>query len=116
MEELESSERRQFPRVKHSEAVQYQSKDLTLQGGSLASDISEGGIRLNVNGFIPLHTELALSIQLTTEKIVECLARVVWVEKVPYAERYQAGLRFDGTATTFESQRAIQGFLQASPF
>ena len=113
MEDLGLQERRQFKRFRHSEAVQYRPKDSYDVLGSLSQDISQGGLRITIPGFIPLNTEVMLSIQLATEQVVECLGKVVWVEKLPYSERYQAGLRFEDNDTIVNSRRSIEKFLEA---
>ena len=115
VEDVGVQERRQFKRVKLSEPVQYHPKDSLNISGSLSRDISEGGLRLTTSEFIPLDTELALSIQLSAEEVIDCLGKVVWVEQLPHTERYQAGLKFEETDTSFDSKHILQKFLQSSP-
>ena len=88
------SERRVFPRVSFSGPVEFQTRGPALPGGCLPRDISQGGIRVNLNTFVPLNAELDLQIHLGLEKVAPCSGRVVWIRKVPFSERYQAGLKF----------------------
>ena len=111
MQEFSESERRIFRRIRFKEPVQFQFKDQIEAGGSVSSDLSEGGIRLMLFKFIPLNTELTLQVHLTSQKVLECHGRVVWIEKIQHAEAYQAGLEFRGTDSIFDSKREIQKFL-----
>ena len=63
MEKMESLERRNFNRLRLAQPVQCQLKDWEEQRGALSCDISQGGIRLNIPVFIPLHEEVVLKIQ-----------------------------------------------------
>jgi hypothetical protein len=87
-------ERRSFPRLRHAEAVQFQFKNPRYFGGCLSCDLSEGGARLRLNDFIPLNTQLILQIRLAAERVVDCVGRVVWVQKERYGDSYQVGLEF----------------------
>lgn len=62
----------------------------------MSCDLSEGGVRLAMNDFVPLGAELILQIHLAAEKVIDDVARVVWVRKIPSAERYEVGLEFSG--------------------
>ncbi len=95
MNENNVRERRQFSRIRLDEPVRYQLKDPTQFGGCLSCDIGAGGIRISVNDFIPLNTELALQVHLSSKRVVDRKGRVVWVEKFRFADRYQAGVEFD---------------------
>jgi len=95
MNEGDGKERRQFNRVMLDEPVRYQLKDPAQFGGCISCDIGKGGIRININDFIPLNTELALEVQLSSEQIVDRRGKVVWVEKLRFSDRYQAGIEFE---------------------
>ena len=104
-------EKRQHQRIKFAEPVQFYSKDHFLTGGTLACDLSETGIRINVNEFIPVGKELILNINLGIEEIAECMGLVVWVSKLAYNERYQVGVEFLPTTSSLESKSRIQEFV-----
>lgn len=86
-------EKRRFKRMMFREPVQLRLGESQASAG-LSSDISEGGIRLNISHFIPLHAELSISMHFFNQRRMECLAKVVWVRQLPYSERYQVGLQF----------------------
>ena len=111
MEENSAEDMRKFRRMAHCESVGYQFIDPSQFGGCVAQDLSEGGIRIRINDFVPLNTELALKIRLAGEEIVECTGRVVWVEKSRFGESYQAGLDFSDDEAALINQKKIYGFL-----
>ena len=106
-------ERRQFHRVYRAQAVRFQLKDPSQFGGCLSCDLSQGGIRVQLNEFVPLGTEMTLQIQLSDESVVDCPCRVAWVEKNRFGDRYQAGLEFSQGESILNSQRKIHGFLSS---
>ena len=111
LEEYNESEKRNFHRFHRTRPVRYQLKDPNRFGGSLSCDLGEGGIRVHLGDFIPVNTELTLSIQLADESIVDCPCRVAWVEKNRFGDRYQAGLEFVEADSILDSRRKIHGFL-----
>ncbi len=106
-------EKRLFRRVSCGQPVHFQSKDPAQFGGCLSRDLSEGGIQINLNDFIPLGTELNLQIQLAPERAVECVGRVVWVRGLPLMDRYQAGLEFLQGGFLWDSKKEIRGLVQS---
>ena len=98
---------RKFVRVPYKEAVQFQTKDQRVFGGCLSQDLSEGGIRVNFNEFVPLDTELMLQVKLNTGELAETMGKVVWVSKLPHTEKYQLGLQFEKLEASPASQRLI---------
>ncbi len=106
------NERRQFKRVGHSEAVEFQYKSDFMGNGSLSCDLSESGIRLTVNDFVALGTEMFLQIRLGAENFVSCNGRVVWVRQLPHSERYQLGVEFMDTSSVMESRGRIRRLVE----
>lgn len=115
MEKVESSERRNFNRIRLAQPVQLSLKDWEEQKGALSCDLSEGGLRLNVNIFLPLHAEVLLKIQLSHEQVIECRAQVAWIQRIPFTERYQVGLEFIQDKSFIYAQKQIQKCLQLVP-
>lgn len=113
MEEYPKEEKRRFPRVTFKQPVQFQLKDPLQTGGSLSFDLSEGGIRIRLNDFIPLMAEVSLQIQLSIEQIVDCAGRVVWVRKVPFSDSYHAGLEFAATESLEGVREKIRQWIHA---
>lgn len=111
MEHTNVQEKRQFRRINHSEPVQFQFLDPRIAGGCVAKDLSEGGIRIRLNRFVPLKEDLTLVIHLADQNIVECTGRVVWVEKSRFGEYYEAGLMFSEDDARLINQEKICGFI-----
>ena len=87
--------KRQYARKEFREAIGYQSGFDAPTHGSLAGDISEGGVRIRVQEFIPLRTVLALKVHLNNpSRTVPVKGQVVWVREVPQSEVYDIGIRF----------------------
>ncbi|OGX08873.1 MAG: hypothetical protein A2Y03_10845 [Omnitrophica WOR_2 bacterium GWF2_38_59] len=103
-------EKRSFQRVACRNVVKFKIKDSLESGGCLARDISDGGIKINLNEFVPLHSEVNLEVQLATQRIVDCVARIVWIEKMPFMDRYQAGLEFDNNRLEQDVKIKIHGY------
>lgn len=89
------TEKRKFRRIRFSDAVHYHMKEESGFGGCLACDIGEGGMMVNFNDFVPVNSEMTLQLRLpSVEKIVDVTARVAWLQKLPYSDRYHIGLVF----------------------
>lgn len=114
MEDYPTIQRRATKRIKISEPVRFQFKDPELFGACLSCDVSEGGIKMNLNRFIPLQEELDLSIKLKDDKNIGCRAKVIWIERFRFSERYRAGLQFIPTGDYFESKQAISELVRIS--
>jgi len=112
MEEDSAEDKRQFDRKDHREPVQFHQADHDeSESGSVAKNLSPGGIQIRLNDFVPLGTELTLTIHLADEKIIECVGRVVRIERARYGEYYMAGLEFAEDDSVAMNQKKIFGFL-----
>lgn len=88
------NEKRQFARVKNSLPIYYESIVTGSHGNGLTCDLSENGVRISVEEFIPVATLMSLKISLKPDTLVELNAHVRWSQRVAYSSRYQLGLRF----------------------
>ncbi len=113
LEEQNQSERRQFQRFPHAEAVRFQFKDPSQFGNGLSCDLSGGGIRVRLSNFVPLGAKLALKIYLSDRCIVDCTSHVAWVEKDRFGEHFQVGLEFEENGATLGSQKKIHELLSS---
>ena len=104
---MNSDEKRQTKRFSLREPVQYQLEETGPYSGAMARDISETGLKMRVNQFIPLGTELILHIQLSTQKTIDCMGRVVWVQKIPHMENYQAGVQLTDSDGQFSLRQVF---------
>lgn len=97
--------KRQFPRFSFNEPVGYQRGGRSSFEGSVAEDISQTGLKLSVNEFIPLNTVLDLQIQLPGQmNLVPARAKVVWVKEVPHRDdAWEVGLQLIGSESFSEA-------------
>ena len=90
-------EKRRYPRVESNLPLQYKNiKKLSgVSMGSLASNISAGGIRFKTNEFISLACRLVVEINLPTiPKPIKAISKVAWIRKLPVGEQYELGIQF----------------------
>jgi c-di-GMP-binding flagellar brake protein YcgR len=88
-------DKRQYPRFDFKEAVRYQMTEQEPAFGSLAEDISEGGVRIRVHEFVPLRTIVYLKIHMTNPvRVVPVKGQVVWIKEVPHSDCYEVGIHF----------------------
>ncbi len=105
--------RRIYERIPYHEAVGVQ-KGENPPSGSVAKDLSLGGVQINVGDFIPLNTVVNLQIHLTNPaRTVPIKGRVAWVREVPQSERYDVGIEF---LPDKDSTAAIQHYISSRRF
>ncbi|MFC1703398.1 PilZ domain-containing protein [Candidatus Omnitrophota bacterium] len=89
------SDRRRFAREDVHVPVRYEIKASKQFGATLTKDISEGGIKMTLERFLPLHTEVKLNINLEEiATLVHALGSIAWLRQIPYSDRYQLGIKF----------------------
>jgi Tfp pilus assembly protein PilZ len=90
-----NKDKRSSMRKMVSASVRYEMKSTREFGSALACDISEGGLRLNFNKFIPSNTDFLLQLNLpSAAKIINAVGKVMWAQRIPHSERYQLGISF----------------------
>jgi len=99
--------KRQFPRFRIDEPAMYQRYQDAPAVGSVAADISLGGVKLNVNEFIALNTVLNVNLHLPGQvQVVPARAVVVWVRERPYRDDcWEIGLQLLGDSLTSSTIR-----------
>lgn len=108
------SDRREFRRVRYAEPVGFTVPRLVgAAGGGLSGDLSPGGLRLNVAEFIAAGTELTVQFRLDDGQAVECQARVAWVEKQRFSDRYYVGLTFLPLDSAAQIRKHINRFVDS---
>lgn len=109
------SERRRFKRINLDTSVRYKFKHSNEFGSNLTRDISEGGLRLTVDKFVPINTDFIIELGLDKfSNLISAVGKVVWAKKLAHSENYQLGLEFqemhDGyrkTITDYVKSRRI---------
>jgi c-di-GMP-binding flagellar brake protein YcgR len=104
-------ERRAYRRIRYTEPVEFERHDPSILIGSVATDISEGGLRLNIPDFIPLHAEVNVQVSLKDKGFVNCPAKVMWLEKHPYSDRYFVGVKFVDENYRADDRQKVRSFV-----
>lgn len=105
-------EQRRFPRVALNSEVKFQIRQSNKFGLTCCRDISEGGVRILTEEFIPLGTTMKLEIILKNAlKCIDAIAEVVWLQRMLHSERYQMGLRFREIADAYRND--VHEFVEA---
>ncbi len=106
-------ERRKWQRREFRGPIQYRKGDSEALKGSVAYDISEGGLKFHSEDFIALHTPLNIQMAINSEKIIQLYGQVVWIQMMPHAESYQVGYEFADSDEILQAKRVIQQYVQA---
>ncbi len=107
-------EKRRHSRISYREAVQYHFGETGECGGSLAQDISETGLRFQLDHFVPSNSQIALDIPLghtMGSNVITIHGRVAWVQQIRYSDRYQVGLEFSPSDLEVNHQEKFSQYL-----
>ncbi len=114
---IPTEEQRKSPRISFRESVSFhQMKDPRRFGGCLSLDLSEGGIRVYFDQFLPIGSLLNVQLQLGDKHIVDLTGRVAWVVQVPHSERYQLGLEFIEPGPVADARSQLRNYFQSRRF
>lgn len=90
-----NTNRRQFPRFSFDHPVSCRTSMMSEASGALSRDISSGGIRMTVNEFMPIGSQLEMAIFLPAlGREVQIKGRVAWIRENSYSERFDIGVSF----------------------
>ncbi len=107
------AERRRLPRLNFTEPVQYRSlfKPHETYSGSLARDLSAGGVRIIHYAGLAKESRVILLIDLPgTRRSIRLIARVAWNRERPLTSGYETGLQF--IEITPEDRDSIAGSVE----
>ena len=107
------AERRQLPRLTFTEPLQFRRllKPQEIYTGSLARDLSAGGVRLR--GSKPLAKEDRFVVLLSlpgSDRQIRVISRVAWNAERPFGSGYETGLQFIQIMP--EAKNSIAGFVE----
>ncbi len=109
------SERRKFKRTELDVPVRYKFKNSKEFGSTLSRDISEGGVRLSVDKFVPVNTDVVLELGLgKLSNMINAVAKVAWTNFIPFSDRYQLGLEF--YEINCQNQKDISDYVNSRRF
>ncbi len=102
--------RRSVPRVSFREPVSFRFSEEEEAGGCLSQDLSEKGLKINLNHFVRPQTSLSLNFRLReASDLMTMNGRVAWAHRIPFSDRYQVGIEFRNTND--HSQQNIRQFV-----
>ena len=107
-------EKRRYSRLSYKEAVQYSLGETGKCGGSVAQDISETGLRLQLEYFVPINARITLEIPLGHTKVAKVMTiqgRVAWVQRIRHSDRYQVGLEFNQSELEIKLKEEFSQYL-----
>jgi Tfp pilus assembly protein PilZ len=106
-------ERRRQPRLNFTEPIQFRDllKASALFYGSLARDLSAGGLRIRSYTPMAKGDRLLLLLEIPDfQRVVRAIAQVVWQSQRPFDSGYETGLQFIEVAP--EDRDSIAGFVE----
>lgn len=86
-------EKRFFPRVKCRAALRYQIRGSSLFNNTISEDICSAGVGFIADAFIAPSNNIGLQINVLS-RVLNPIARVMWITPVPRSDRYHLGLKF----------------------
>ncbi len=101
---MEIKEKRKANRIKASLPVTFsQTNDQKSFGRTSTRDISLTGMRINTDSFLTPDTSLIVKLHFPeVSRVIEAMARVVWSQRSPYSDQYQAGMEFSEVNPIFK--------------
>ena len=61
---------------------------------TLTKDLAEGGLRCLSPMPLPVATQLAVEISLSSEELFELRGRTAWLRLIPHSEQFEVGIAF----------------------
>jgi len=105
-------ERRRYKRLPSSLSVQYRDlkKSVELPTGTVARNVSEGGVCFNSKEFISLACRLVVEINLPAlPRPIKAISKVAWIRKLSAGDEYELGNQF--LEMTKEDKSHISNFI-----
>lgn len=102
-------EKRRVNRIKSSLELYYELRPEGRYGNCLTYEISEGGLRMVTDSFMPRLSRVMLRLSLDPHKVIDVVGKVAWAQRVPNSYRYQVGLEF--VEVSPQNRREISGYI-----
>lgn len=109
---LKFEEKRKSPRFKITIPIEYKKlrESPEVMKGSIAKDLSAGGVRFITEEFLALTARLVLDIALPIpQRPVSAVSKIAWIKKLPAGERYEVGNQF--LEMSKEDKNRLSGYL-----
>jgi len=110
------SEQRKTKRVQYQKKVQYQTLNGRELKYSISWDISQKGIKVQLDENIPINSILCLVMKLPNNNNVELKGKVLWTKKLVDKEKYLAGLEIVDAGVLDEAKKQIDKIVTSQDF
>jgi len=93
-------EKRRFRRIDFRKPLEFHTVEYCdgqpnlREVATVSCDLSEAGLRFYARDFLPLGQEMTLSFSLAEDRTFRVPGKVVWTQKIPHGEMFQAGISF----------------------
>lgn len=87
-------ERRKDARLSKGLPFHYELRDQQKYGDGLTRDISEGGLSMISEEYIPQASQMSVRINLAPDHPIEVGGEVRWAWRMPHSYHYEVGLAF----------------------
>ena len=104
------NEKRKVSRLKSSLPIHYDSSAYGKSGATQTHDISECGVSIVCEEFMPRSSRMSLQINLAANKFVGVDGEVKWANRIAHSYWYRVGLEFKDMPQ--EYKRSICEFVQ----
>lgn len=94
MDYMPCEEKRRAFRLKRNLPIHCELRSEGKYVNTLTRDISEGGVKIITDSFIPRLSRMTLCINMADGKLIETNGEVKWMNRIPYSYRYRLGLEF----------------------
>ena len=112
---VKAEEKRRYRRMDSNLPVQYKNLRVSTEFpiGSIARNLSGGGICFKSNKFVSLACRLIVEVSLPTSlKPIKAISKVAWIRKIPSSDQYELGSQF--LEITKEDRANILNFVNQS--
>lgn len=94
----ENTSKRQFRRVDFRGIVSFEFPETAQEIGCVSEDLSEKGLRVNVENFVKPGTPIRIKFRFTPgSRPLVFEGRVAWANKAAVSDRYRLGIEFTGS-------------------
>ncbi|MFP4472247.1 MAG: PilZ domain-containing protein [Candidatus Omnitrophota bacterium] len=88
------AEQRRYKRVPFRRPVRFRMEHGKINESCVSRDLSEGGLRIRAEHFIPLREQIFTQFPLEGAHQVHLEGQVVWARRIPHSDSYLIGVEF----------------------
>ncbi len=112
MQETPWQEKRRLSRIRGNLPLRYELRPEGKYGNTVTKDVSEGGLRIVLDHYIPKLSQMLLQLNLSSAKIVDLTGNVTWSQRIPNSYRYESGIKF--TNINSQTRKEIEEYVSTN--